>query len=301
MDHHDKVEQDDNMNNYQAMNEQLLSLLSNYLNHYSDFIKEEVVHEIMQDCSVSSQYAFAVLLAAAFELDMENSKEDSVLFHEYLIPMLEELDTVEYKNNEYYKNILFPNKLHGNWEFRYESYKPYEAFVYNDFEQMTDGRLLPKIGYFPHKFVYPAILENDRIWMTITPNEIETMKEPIEEAFGNVLTFGMGLGYFPYMISLKSSVKSITIVERSYDVIDLFRTHILPQFKDPSIVTIIQSDAFDYASANFGGKDYDYIYTDLWHDVSDGIDLYLKMKEYEYLSPKSKFSYWIERSILCYM
>ena len=24
-------------------------------------------------------------------------------------------------------------------------------------------------------------LENDRIWMTITPNEIETMKEPVDQ------------------------------------------------------------------------------------------------------------------------
>ena len=46
---------------------------------------------------------------------------------------------------------------------------------------------------------------------------------------------------------------------------------------------------------------YDFVFTDLWHDVSDGIDMYLKMKEYEKQSPDSVFTYWIEKSILCYL
>ena len=67
--------------------------------------------------------------------------------------------------------------------------------------------------------MFPAILENDRIWMTVTPNEIETMKEPVDQAFGNVLTFGFGLGYYAYMISEKEEVTSITVVEINGDVI----------------------------------------------------------------------------------
>ena len=39
--------------------------------------------------------------------------------------------------------------------------------------------------------------------MTITPDEIETMKEAVDQAFGNVLTFGLGLGYYAYMVSEK--------------------------------------------------------------------------------------------------
>ena len=46
---------------------------------------------------------------------------------------------------------------------------------------------------------------------------------------------------------------------------------------------------------------YDFVFTDLWHDVSDGIDMYLKMKQYEKQSPNTTFSYWIEKSILCYL
>ena len=46
---------------------------------------------------------------------------------------------------------------------------------------------------------------------------------------------------------------------------------------------------------------FDFVFTDLWHDVSDGKDMYLKMKEYEKRSPNTIFSYWIEKSILCYL
>ena len=77
--------------------------------------------------------------------------------------------------------------------------------------------------------------------MTITPNEIETMKEPVDEAFGHVLTFGLGLGYYAYMVSEKENVESITIVETNEDVIDLFNKYILPQFKNAHKIKIIQS------------------------------------------------------------
>ena len=73
-----------------------------------------------------------------------------------------------------------------------------------------EGRQIPQIGFFETEFKFPALLENDRIWMTITPNEIETMKEPVDGAFGNVLTFGLGLGYYAYMVSEKENVESVT-------------------------------------------------------------------------------------------
>jgi hypothetical protein len=37
------------------------------------------------------------------------------------------------------------------------------------------------------------------------------------------------------------------------------------------------------------------------YGVSDGIDMYLKMKKFEGNSPKTEFTYWIEKSILCYL
>jgi len=281
-------------------NYKVFSLLSNYLNHAPDFITKEEIDEIVKS-GVSSEYAFAVILAAAFGLDIVDHIKDKELFNHYFSNMFHRLDSNEYYNNPYYQHIKIPMVKLGSSEFKYETYKPFEGFVCNDIVQTKEGRQIPQIGFFETEFQFPAILENGRIWMTITPNEIETMKEPVEEAFGDVLTFGLGLGYYAYMVSEKDHVDSVTIVEINEDVIRLFEEHILPQFNHAGKIKIIKADAYAFAQKHLPESKYDFVFTDLWHDVSDGIDLYLKMKEYENLSPRTIFAYWIEKSILCYL
>ncbi|MEH7114446.1 hypothetical protein V7124_19075 [Neobacillus niacini] len=281
-------------------NYKVFALLSKYLNHSPDFITKEEIEEIVQG-GVSYEYAFMVILAAAFGLDIVDIDEDKDLFNNYFKKMIHKLDASEYANNPYYKNINIPTIKIGKSELKYERYKPFEGFVCNDIIQTKAGRQIPQIGFFESEFMFPAILENNRIWMTITPNEIETMKEAVDQAFGHVLTFGLGLGYYAYMISEKDEVNSITVVDTNGDVIDLFKKYIVPQFKNAGKIKIIKADAFEYARTQMPKGKYDFVFTDLWHDVSDGKDMYLKMKTYESLSPKTVFSYWIEKSILCYL
>lgn len=281
-------------------NYKVFALLSNYLNHAPDFIDKEEMDEIANS-HVSYEYAFGVILAAAFGLDMVDNGNDKEFFNNYFNKMIHKLDADEFYSNPYYKHIKIPTIKIGNSELKYETYKPFEGFVCNDIIQTKEGRQIPQIGFFDTEFMFPAILENNRIWMTITPNEIETMKEPIDQAFGNVLTFGLGLGYYAYMISEKDNVESITIVDSNEDVINLFHTYVLPQFDQAGKIKVIKADAFEFAQKHLPNGGYDFVFTDLWHDVSDGKDMYLKMKKYESLSPNTVFTYWIEKSILCYL
>ncbi|MGF7047650.1 hypothetical protein J2T13_002155 [Paenibacillus sp. DS2015] len=281
-------------------NYKVFALLSNYLNNAPDFINKEKIVEIVQS-GVSSEYAFVVILAAAFGLDIVDQADDKDLFNKYFSNMVHKLDADEYYDNSYYKNIKIPTIKIGNSELKYEKYKPFEGFVCHDIIRTEEGRQIPQIGFFETEFMFPAVLENDRIWMTITPNEIETMKEAVDQAFGNVLTFGLGLGYYAYMISEKENVESITVVEMNEDVIDLFNKYVLPQFQNAHKIKIIKTDAFEYAQKHMSRGKYDFVFTDLWHDVSDGIDMYLKMKKFEKQSPDTVFTYWIEKSILCYL
>lgn len=122
------------------------------------------------------------------------------------------------------------------------------------------------------------------------------MKKPISEATGNVLTYGLGLGYYAYMVSMKDNVESVTIVEKDKEIIDLFTRYILPQFKNKSKIKIINDDAFNYFKKDIY---YDYVFVDIWHDPSDGIDLYLKFKSLE--KDNIKYSYWIEDTLKCYI
>lgn len=281
-------------------NHKVFAYLSKYLNHAPDYIEKKEMDDLVKN-GISSEYAFGIILAAAFGLDVVDNPFDKDFFNQYFIKMIHQLDANEFYQNAYYKNIKIPTIKIGNSELKYEKYKPFEGFVCNDIIQTKEGRQIPQIGFFDREFRFPAILENDRIWMTITPNEIETMKEPVDQAFGHVLTFGLGLGYYAYMVSEKENVESITIVDINEDVIHLFKKYVLPQFKNSHKIKIIKEDAFIYAEQHMPQAKYDFVFTDLWHDVSDGIDMYLKMKKYESLSPNTEFSYWIEKSILCYL
>ena len=136
--------------------------------------------------------------------------------------------------------------------------------------------------------------------MSITPNEVNTMEEDINNSFGNILVVGLGLGYFPYMSHLKKDVLSIDIIEIDKDIISLFKNEILDQFEYKSKINIINSDVYDYFSSNDLSK-YDYIYIDIWHDVSDGMKHYLRLKEYEKKYSNVKFRYWIYDTIKYYL
>ncbi|WP_249872133.1 hypothetical protein [Oceanobacillus saliphilus] len=281
-------------------NYRVFALLSNYLNHVPDYIDKDEMDALVKG-GVSSEYAFSVILAAAFGLDIVDHADDRALFNNYFTKMFHRLDTDEYNDNAYYKNIRIPTIKIGTSELKYEKYKPFEGFVCNDIIQTKEGRQLPQIGFFETEFMFPAVSEYGRIWMTITPNEIETMKEAVEADSGKVLTYGLGLGYYAYMVSLKEHVETVTVVESNQDVIDLFNSYILPQFNHAHKIKIIKADAFEYAQKDMSKGNYDFVFTDLWHDVSDGIDMYLEMKRYEVLNPNTVFMYWIEKSILCYL
>ena len=67
---------------------------------------------------------------------------------------------------------------------------------------------------------------------------------------------------------------------------------------NPTIIKILNEDAFEYAS-KINTEDFDYAFTDIWHDESDGLEAYIKMKRIEKTCSNTKFSYWIEQTLLC--
>ena len=284
----------------ESMNNRVLALFHLYLNEKPDFIDKEMMNE-MRDIGWNAEQRFSFLLASAFQLDYENKAEDKEVLYEYLFHCIHLLDTAAYKKDSYYTGIRFPKKSFGKWSFTYEKVKPYEAFVFQDMKQDKKGRLLPQIGFFEEEYIYPAVLENDRLWMSVTPNEIETMKQPVENAGGKVLTFGLGLGYFAYMASLKENVSSVTVVERDREVISLFQEYLLPQFERKDKINLVKADAYQFAAEEMEKGNYDYVFTDLWHDPSDGVALYLKMKTLEDHCPNGRFDYWIEDTLQYYL
>lgn len=288
------------MHDYDASNARILSLLSDYLTFTPRLIAKDAMAEMAALGGISQSYAFSMLLAAGCGLDMD-VPDDKALYHHYFPEMVHRLDATAFIENPYHRSIQIPQAALGGIALTHQAYAPFEAFVCNDLVAQPDGRIIPQIGYFDTEFAFPAILEDGRVWMTITPNEIETMRAPIAASHGRVLALGLGLGYFAFMASEKESVECVTVVEQNGEVIRLFEKHILPQFPNAKKIRIEKADAFAYLDAHATGGRYDVVFADLWHDVGDGLEMYLRIKAYEERMPGTLFQYWIEPSIRCHL
>ena len=223
---------------------------------------------------------------------------DARMFDFFMNSLLNEgrvFDVSEIQDNPYVKDIDFKDRRSGDFEFRYHSFMPYELDIYDIPRKIIEYDVdIPRISCFTEKVEYPVIFQNSikSTWMSVSPNEINTMKQPIRNAKGKVLTLGCGMGYFAYMASLKADVESITIVEREKSVIDLFTSFILPQFKTKDKITVIKDDAIEYMM-NLEDGLYDYCFADIWIGVMD-FEAYIKTKEVCKRFRKMKMEYWIE-------
>ena len=223
---------------------------------------------------------------------------DARMFDFFMNSLLNEgrvFDVSEIQDNPYVKDIDFKDRRSGDFEFRYHSFMPYELDIYDIPRKIIEYDVdIPRISCFTEKVEYPVIFQNSikSTWMSVSPNEINTMKQPIRNAKGKVLTLGCGMGYFAYMASLKADVESITIVEREKSVIDLFTSFILPQFKTKDKITVIKDDAIEYMM-NLEDGLYDYCFADIWIGVMD-FEPYIKTKEVCKRFRKMKMEYWIE-------
>lgn len=280
-------------------NGRIVALMSMYLNFMPKAITLDALEDISVTYGLSRKRAYAESLAALCEVGTDRAEREFT--SEYIVPMINELDADAFENDLYYRTVKIPEGKSGKWELKTMELAPCEAFVCNDFRVFRDGRMIPQIGFFSRSYQYPAVLENGREWMTLMPNETLTTQPAVSLSTGKVLTFGLGLGYFAFMASQKEDVTSVTVVERSYDVIKLFEDYILPQFPQRDKIRIICADAFDYAQKYMSSEQFDFVFADIWHDVGDGKELYLKMKELEHLSPNTKFTYWLEDTIRCYL
>ncbi len=158
---------------------------------------------------------------------------------------------------------------------------------------------------------FPAIIEGDTkvCWMSVEPSETLSFQNFINDAYGNVLLFGCGLGYVAYMLSIKEEVKSITIVELNSDIIKMFSTYILPQFKNKEKIRIVKMDALETfemqtnlrehqnSEAQILFSNYDFINVDIWRDTLDMLPIYLMCLKVEKEYPNVKFSYWLENDL----
>lgn len=110
---------------------------------------------------------------------------------------------------------------------------------------------------------YVKLTQNNQIVMSNTQMEERTNKEFVEAAHGDVLIGGLGIGMIILAIQEKETVKSITIIEKNKEVIELIE-HQLPL---NSKVKIINDDVFNYKPT----QKFNTIYMDIWNYINEDV------------------------------
>jgi len=241
--------------------------------------------------------AAMTLLTLSARLGLDG-KERAAFLMEYA-PHVTLYRAADIRENPYFQRVRLPETDLG--AFHAGSTLSPKGEVFLDREPAAVGvHRTDRIGVFDDEVAYPSIFESGRCWMSITPNEIITMADDVARTSGKVLTLGLGLGYYMYMVHLKDDVESITVVERQTEVIDIFREHILPRFDHPEKVHIVQEDAFAFLESLPDGA-YDHCFGDIWQNPTDGLDDYLRMKALGNRFRQMSCSYWIEDSFRGYL
>ena len=241
---------------------------------YTDIIDPNEIKQYVKE-GWDVKDAILEMLYDFYQLD-KNNEENQEVMNSYILKNIKCLNPYDYQNNPYVKAINQTGK-NGKYALKYINYYPYQLFAYDDIK--VDGyQENSRIGYFKDKFSYLGLTEGNNIWMSLNPNEIETMKPFINKGSGNVLVLGLGMGYVPFMLASKNCVKSVTIIEKDQNIIDLFNKFIWPKFINKEKIKIIKDDAIEYVRKQKEAT-YDYVFADLWHDPEDGLPLFVSLKK----------------------
>ena len=206
------------------------------------------------------------------------------------------IEKKDYIDNPYLKNINFKDiKLK---DFSYETVTIEKGYLFN-IDEIQDDKNKELNDYmilraYKQDTDMMFLKQGKQEWMMASISEFRTNDPYAKKAHGNIITFGLGIGYFVYMASLNENVKSITVIEKSKEVIELFN-QIKDQFPNKDI-NIINGDAFDYFNEQYL-KQFDYIYVDIYQNNIDGRNMIEKLLK-QYLPPYDKCNFWIENSCL---
>jgi hypothetical protein len=281
----------------QTFNIALAQQIIDYLLRQPPLVKKTNVMKKMKDESLTDIGAYQALLLNQWKKDpVINQHSDWLSLS--VKPSVHQLDHASFISNPFYQKVKPKPMTQGKWQLAYETYVPFQGVLTGDVVTNPTNHYLDAtpLGYFKDPFYYLVIKQHDVTWMSVTPFEINTMAPIIEKMFGNVVTLGLGLGYFASMAALKPEVNEVLVIEQDNQVIQLFLTHIYPLLPNKEKITIIHDDAFAYLKKT--KRPFDHLFVDIYHTADDGLPIYMRMKKIEQLSTSGHWHYWLESSII---
>lgn len=124
---------------------------------------------------------------------------------------------------------------------------------------------------FKPGFKVPALFVDGKLWMSLTPMEIQSLYVPITLAYGEVGTAGLGLGYFALRAAGMPEVEKVHVFEREPRVVDFF----MARFgKRPEMekIEITVGDARKEMLWKDAKQSFDYVFMDVYQTMlSDAV------------------------------
>lgn len=122
----------------------------------------------------------------------------------------------------------------------------------------------------PEEFVDPGdycrLYVGKALMMSDTPMERRSNFSVVRKATGNVLIAGLGVGLILVPILAKKEVKTVTVVEKYRDVIDLVSPPIR-KVQGSKKLAVVEADIFEWVPPK--GQKWDCIYFDIWPTVCE--------------------------------
>lgn len=208
------------------------------------------------------------------------------------------LSVDEWENSPYHSHVSLDMVKNDHFSYQTEKTAGHELFNVDVIQKDPKRELNDwmKLRAMDQNFDAIYLYQDDNDWMLDAPSEAATNNVPAGKAHGNVLTFGLGIGYFIYMALANPEVISVTCIENSPQVIEMFNRFLYPQFPHEKPVQLIEGDAYQFFNEEYLSK-YDYIFTDIWQSTQDGLVCIEKLLE-QYNPPLEKADFWIEDSCL---
>lgn len=152
-------------------------------------------------------------------------------------------------------NVCVPEGAAGAWRVERFTISEDQADVSNIEMMFRPGGRRIRSGS------YTRLMRGSQLVMSDTPDEKRDHAWFVREARGDVLINGLGLGMVLGAVLRKLEVSSVTVVERSADVIKL----VGPSYLADRRVTIVQGDAFAWKPPT--GVRYGAVWHDIWDDI----------------------------------
>jgi len=156
-----------------------------------------------------------------------------------------------------------------------------------DWHALFHGRAVPMGKTFTR------LMRKSTLVMSDTPAEKNDLRKFVYQVRGEVLIVGLGLGVALEMAAEKETVKHITVIEKSPEVIELVWSYYKEKFGDK--IDIVQADIFEWEIPR--GSKWDVVWLDIWDNICrDNIPEIKKLKQ-KFARRKKWIGAWAEEYI----